>query len=152
MITGFDIGIFLAVLLAMLVSRMPKRWAMSVAVYALLAVGAANWWLVGGDKLYWAIIGIEILAALVLAEAAPRLARYADRVFFRLMSGMFCLSGLLSLTYLSTAMTFETYTSAWHVLALIHVGLMGIFADGTGSLIRGLGLFGNRGITHVSDR
>lgn len=142
MVTHFDIAIFLGVLLAMLLSRMPKQFAMSVALICSLGIMGANYLIGAGDYLFWAIIGIEVLSALVLIKTLPRL-QYSDRFFYRLMSGMFLIAAAVHVVYLATPLTFVAYTHVWQSVAVAHVLLMTGNADGIGSLVRDIGIRGN---------
>lgn len=153
MITGFDIAVFLGVLFAMLASRMPKQFAMAVALGDSLIIMAVNYSVGHGDMLYWAVIAAELLSGLILVKALDdwRVRKPANRLFYRIMAGFFFVAALNHLNYLAGSESFEVYTQQWRVLAVLHVLYMIGASDGMGSLIRTLGLWGNHRSSGLPD-
>lgn len=151
MITLFDIWIFLGILLAMGISKMPKQYAMAVSLYASMAIMGVNKVIGSGDYLYWAIIGIESLCALLLIDFIRQLDRHSDRFFFRLMAGMFCVAVLVHLACLTHIVPFAVYTHLWQAVAILHLAIMIWYADGPRSLIGSWDLFGDSRTSRLSD-
>jgi len=128
-ITGFDIGLFLAVLLAMWVSKRPKQFAVEICAITLMTLIAADYVMDGVDFYYFALT-TEGAAFTILMVIAVSLPVWSDRFFFRLMAAMFLVSCLVTWMYLYDWTTHSLYVGLSHAVALLHVGIMLGYADG----------------------
>ena len=135
MLTAFDVTLFLAILLAMLASKQPKRAAMALAVIAFLVMVGADSWIHGNAK-YEAIIRIEFLLTAIYAIGARLLIMRSNALFMDVMALMFAFSCFWTTLYLYTdGISFPLYQQGWHAIGITHVAIMLGFSDGCGSLV-----------------
>lgn len=139
MITGFDVSIFLGILLAMLFSKWPKQFAIAVCALASLAMIGANYLLEGVSWYYFALM-VEASALVGLMLFSHKLKEWNDRHFFRVMSFMFLLSIVVTWMYTFDWVTSHAlYVQMSHAVALIHVFAMLSYADGIRDFVQYIG-------------
>jgi len=137
MITLFDVILPLAILLAMLLSKMPIRGAIAFCGITSLTLISLDY-LLTGWLYYYVSLMVEFGAFLVLLVSARKLEKREDRMFFRAMAGFFLLSNactaLFSLEILfysqSLISSHADYVRISHLIALGHVGFMMAYSDG----------------------
>lgn len=126
----FDVFVFLAILLAMLLSRQPKRTAVALCALVTVVLMAIDHFSSGWIYYYSAIV-IEFSALVVLLALARRYKKYQDRLFFRIMAaflwGSTLVSVLFTFGYITEHSAYYEYAS---MVAFMHVVFMLVYSDG----------------------
>jgi len=141
----FDIGIFLGVLFAMLLTSMPQKFAMSICLsVALLGILINSL----AQLEYITVRAVFPLAGIAEVAAAFMLIMYGrivwnrrDQVFFYLMAGFLLFSSAINLIFIpvylyTDYLTFGMYQAAFHTIAVLHVLTMLGYSDGIRALFR----------------
>ena len=160
MIDFFNIGIFLGVLFAMLLTSMPQKFAMSVclgvALWGILINSAAAYEYISIRSVYPLAGIVEVASAFGLVLYARFITKRQDMIFFYLMSGFLLFSSAINLIFIpvylyTDYLTFGMYQVVFHTIAVLHVLVMGSFSDGIRSFVGDIrdSFFRNHGdITH----
>lgn len=135
MITGFDIVIFLGILLAMLFSKWPKQFAIAVCAIVQLLLIEANYFIPGAPwyPFAYAVEGTALVALLLYSFTFTEA---NDRRFFRLMAYMLLGSIIVTWTYTLNVTPYWVYFQMSHAVAMLHVALMLGAADGIRDLLQ----------------
>lgn len=145
--TLFDVGIFLGILFAMLLSSMPKKLAMLICLFVSITGLILNSAIEAGyfaDSMIYPMAGVaEALAAVILMLIGIRTINHRDARFFYIMGWFLIVSSWLNSIYIplflyTDFLTFEFYTVGFHVVAMLHVFTMFVYSDGIGKAIRNI--------------
>lgn len=140
-LTLFDVGIFLAILFAMLLSSMPNKLAMficlAVSIAGLTVNGVIEAGYLGSESIYPIAGVIETTAAIVLLVVGSRVIKH--RQFFYVMAGFLLASSALNSIYIpvflyTDFLSYEFYTYGFHIVAVLHVITMYAYSDGIGKI------------------
>jgi len=138
MITAFDAYLFIAILLALAMTREPKKIAVLACVFVLGSIIAMDAILEPGWTFYYAATCIEITAAFAMIFAARVQERRENRMYFRAMGAFFGLSVLVTFGLIMDVLPFSSYLSMSHAVAFSHVTFMLGFSDGLGNAIQNI--------------
>jgi len=132
MITPFDGLIFIAILLALLLSDQPKRAAVALCTIALVLMIALDS-LIKGWAFYYLAVFIEVSAALILMNVANTKLRIREnRMYFRALAAFFLISGGIALAFITDLIVaHRDYVFYSHAIAVAHVAFMVVYSDGT---------------------
>ena len=136
MITAFDAYLFIAILLALAMTREPKKIAVLACVFVLGSIIAMDAILEPGWTFYYAATCIEITAAFAMIFAARAQERRENRMYFRAMGAFFGLSALVTFGLIIDVLSFILYLSGSHVVAFGHVTFMLVFSDGIRNFVQ----------------
>ena len=136
MITPFDALIFAGILISMLMSSEPKKWAIAVVLYISLIIIGMDFFFDGWVVMHLVSI-IESMGAILLFSYARKLEKYKDRVFFRMMSA-FLLASAATVPLYKYSINFEPrdYVNLSHAIALCHLTFMVAYSDGFRNVAR----------------
>jgi len=148
MITAFDAYLFIAILLALAMTREPKKIAVLACVFVLGSIIAMDAILEPGWTFYYAATCVEITAAFAMIFAARAQERRENRMYFRAMGAFFGLSVLVTFGLIMNVVSFSSYLSMSHAVAFGHVTFMLGFSDGVGNGIQNLRDYLSRGNNH----
>ena len=148
MITGFDAYLFIAILLALALTKEPKKIAVLACVFVLGSIMALNVYIEPGWSFYYAATLIEITASFAMILGARVQVKRANRMYFRAMGAFFALSVMVTFGLIMDVVAFSSYLSMSHAVAFGHVTFMLGFSDGVGNSIQNLRDYLSRGNNH----
>lgn len=163
----FDMVIFLGCLLAMFLSLMPKKFAISICLGVSLlgiAVNTAAMYEWITVKMVYSLAGVvEFFSGLLLLLYVITLKMNSgDKVFFLLMALFLFLSCNLTMIFIPILfdgyhpyhnyLTFEMYQGIFHTIAVLHVLIMLVYSDGIRSSITNIRGFWIRNYAYYSNR
>lgn len=148
MIAPFDAYLFIAILLALAMTREPKKIAVLACVFVLGSIIAMDAILEPGWTFYYAATCVEITAAFAMIFAARAQERRENRMYFRAMGAFFGLSVLVTFGLIMNVLPFSSYLSMSHAVAFSHVTFMLGFSDGIGNAIQNIRDYLSRSNNH----
>ena len=137
MITPFDISAVLLVLLAMLISKTPKREAAAFCLLSISLIVGLDWYW-SGFWFYASAVAVEICSALAFILAAFRLNDRGDRFYYLGIATLFTLSTWVTLGYLLNVLDFALYGNWARLITLAHIAFLLGASDGTVALVRSI--------------
>ena len=135
----FDMVMFLGCLLAMFMSTMPKKFAISVCLGVSLLgilINTADIYGLITIRMTFSLSGIvELLSALGLILYSRAVINFKDRVFFMLMAMFLLCSSAINVIFIPIYLytdyfTFGAYQAAFYSIAALHVSVMLGYSDG----------------------
>ena len=138
MITAFDAYLFITILLALALTKEPKKIAVLACVFVLGSIMALNVYLEPGWPFYYAATLIEITASFAMILGARVQVKRANRMYFRAMGAFFGLSVLVTFGLIMDVLPFSSYLNMSHIVAFGHVTFMLGFSDGIGNAIQNI--------------
>lgn len=145
----FNVVVFIGVLLAIAISKMPKQLAIAIAAFVSLGnMGLIQ--LIGqGDYYYYALICLELLGASLTIDIAQNLDKDSDFTFFYMMAFMFTVAAIAHATYLALPSSlvgdqYAAYTHLWRTIAVVHVCLMLWWSDGRRDFLARIARYSDR--------
>jgi len=137
----FDIVLWLLIILAFALSKMPKQLALAICAFGLLQINLMNYWTEVGvitlpyigvvyefaERTYahfYNILFIEGCLVLFFLAWSKRLVNESDRFFMQAMAGMFVLSYAITIFRAIKVTPHDDYVLFSEIAAGLHVFLM----------------------------
>ena len=131
----FDGIIFSLILLAVSLSKEPKRTAIIICIFVSLTGFFLNKY-APIEVLYSGLYFAEFMGAMMLIVLAYGVPDKIERRFFYLMSGLLLVSGSLSLFLTQGLVDFGLYTYCYQGISIAHVLTMLALSDGLSKFFR----------------